>query len=235
MTADNHRSRPSTAEALRYAASQNEDGLHYYAGWELDKAVAAFTKAAQAAPDNPEYLLNLTRSYARNNNYEAAMRWLGDYLRVETDNDLVSRYEQLFNSALDPVESSLIAHTQELDWSIPYTAKGLQMWLEYRIALGRQPLPRHRPDLWAAALTYAVGKVNFLATTSAEIIRRYGVSGRSLKDRYAELLRVLDLMPADYRYYVGEENPLDKLVAVQDQNVAAADMVADLYAHFRDD
>ncbi len=231
--ADNNRSRPPTTEALRYAAGQNEDGLQFYTAWELDKAVAAFVAATQADPGNPEYQLNLARSYARHNNYAEAMQYLGAYLRIETDEAIASRFEQLFSPALDAVESSLIAHTRALDWPIPLTARGLHMWLEYRIALGRRPLSVRRPDSWAGALAYAVGKINLSSPSRAEIARQFGISMQSLDHQYTELVQVLDLMPADYRYFLGEENPLDELVATQ--NEEAAEMVAALVARFHDE
>lgn len=217
-----------TAKALRYAASQNKTGLQYYTGWEMEKAVDAFVEATTADPDNPEYHMNLARSYARNNNYQEAIRSLGEYLRTETDENIAARYERLFSSALDEVETSLIAHTREMDWPIQHTGKGIQMWLEYRITLGRRPLNIRRPDLWAAALTYAICKVNFSPTTRADVAGEYGISEKSLMANYQELVQVLDLMPADYRYFVGDENPLDKLVE-------AAQMLEDMYDRFRDE
>ena len=124
--------------------------------------------------------------------------------------------------------STSAVFAQEMDWPIQQTGKGIQMWLEYRITLGRRPLIIRRPELWAAALTYAVCKVNFSTATRADIAGHYGISERSLMAKYQELVQVLDLMPADYRYFVGEENPLDKLVE-------AAQMLEDMYDRFRNE
>ena len=85
-----------------------------------------------------------------------------------------------------------------------------------------------KPELWAAALTYAVGKVNFSPITRVEVADLYGVSERSLRQKYEELVQTLDLMPADFRYFTGKENPLDKLVE-------AAQMLDELYGRFRDE
>ncbi|MCP4358102.1 MAG: hypothetical protein GY796_08830 [Chloroflexi bacterium] len=42
------------------------------------------------------------------------------------------------------------------------------------------------------------------------------------------LVHTLDLMPADYRYFTGEENPLDKLVE-------ATQLLEELERQFQDD
>lgn len=47
----------------------NQAGLQSYQDWELEKAVAAFKKAAAAEPDNAEYHLNLARALARSSNF----------------------------------------------------------------------------------------------------------------------------------------------------------------------
>lgn len=96
----------------------NQAGLQSYQDWELEKAVAAFKKAAAAEPDNAEYHLNLARALARSSNFHEAIQALGEYLRTETDPTLSSRYERLFSSALDEVESALIEGMRQLGLSI---------------------------------------------------------------------------------------------------------------------
>jgi tetratricopeptide (TPR) repeat protein len=215
-------------KAPRHAAAQNEAGLRLYEAWDIDGAIAAFKEASTADPGNPEYPLNLARAYARGSDYQQAMHALGDYLRAETDEKVAGRYERLFSSALDEVEPLLIETMQQLNRPIQQIGKAIQMWLEYRITLGRQPLHIPKPELWAAALTYAIVKVNFDDLRSAQIAAAYNVAVRSLKDKYQELVRVLDLMPADYRYFVGEKNPLDKLVE-------AAQLLEELDRRFQSD
>jgi tetratricopeptide (TPR) repeat protein len=228
MTTSDPPSKKPTAKAQRYAAGQNETGLQYYATWEIDKAIEAFRETVAADPENPEYHLNLARAYARGSNFQEAIRSLGEYLRTETNEDIAARYERLFSSALDEVETELIEKTRAMGMPIQQTGKAIQMWLEYRITLGRRPLRVPKPELWAAALTYAVGKVNFSPVTRVEVADLYGVSERSLKQKYEELVQTLDLMPADFRYFTGKENPLDKLVE-------AAQMLDELYGRFRDE
>lgn len=217
-----------TNKALRYGASQNETGLKYYAAWEIDKAIEAFKEALVADPNNAEYHLNMARAYARANNYHQAIRSLGDYLRTEKDEHLASRYERLFSSALDEIETQLIEKMRQLNMPIQQIGKAIQMWLEYRITLGRKPLRTPKPELWAAALTYAISKINFSETRLAKIAEIYNVPERSVKEKYNELVATLDLMPADFRYFTGDKNPLDKLVE-------AAQMLDDLYGRFKQD
>jgi tetratricopeptide (TPR) repeat protein len=200
------------AKSLQHAIEQNKAGLAFYEAWNLEQAIAAFTEAARADPDNPEYHLNLSRAYARGGNFDRAMTTLGEYLRTETKSDVADRYERLFSTALDEVESSFIDVMGRLGMSIQQIGKAIQMWLEYRIAAGRRPLRIPKPELWAAAITYAVAKVNFADVNRDSIASAYQVNERSLKEKYDELIETLDLMPADYRYFTGDQNPLDKLV-----------------------
>jgi tetratricopeptide (TPR) repeat protein len=220
-------SRVPSREAVRKAAGANEVGLRHFGNWEMDEAVAAFQSATTSHPDNPEYHLNLARAYARSGDYHEAMRSLGEYLRTETDEDVAARYERLFSSALDDVEEVLIATMRELEMPIQHIGKGIQMWLEYRITLGRQTLDVDDPALWAAALTYAIAKINMVEVERAEIADAYGVGDQALRQRYLELIDMLDLMPGDYRYFTGDENPLDKLIE-------AARLLEEIYDRFRE-
>jgi tetratricopeptide (TPR) repeat protein len=217
-----------SAKLIQQALEQNEIGLKNYAEWEIDTAVEAFQKATKADPENPEYHLNLARAYARGGNYPEAMRSLGDYLHNETDDHVASRYERLFSSALDEVESLLIEGMPKLDLPIQQIGKAIQMWLEYRITVGRKPLRIPKPELWASAVTYAVCKVNIAKKSREEVAAVYGVSEKSMLEKYSELLQTLDLMPADYRYFTGDENPLDKLVE-------AAQLLDEIYEEFQED
>jgi hypothetical protein len=217
-----------TEKMIQQAQEHNNTGLKNYAEWEIDAAVDAFKQAAAADPENPEYHLNLARAYARGGNYPEAMRSLGDYLHYETDDNVASRYERLFSSALDEVETLLIEGMQKLDMPMQQIGKAIQMWLEYRITVGRKPLRIPKPELWAAAVTYAVCKVNVAKKSREEVAAIYGVGEKSLIEKYRELLQTLDLMPADYRYFTGEENPLDKLVE-------AAQLLDEIYQDFQED
>ncbi|MCP4429138.1 MAG: hypothetical protein GY803_32025 [Chloroflexi bacterium] len=196
----------------RSAAQQNESGLEFYATWELDKAIAAFQAAAASDPGNPDYPLNLARAYARSGDFGLAMRALGDYLHIETKSEIAGRYERLFSSALDEVEQVLTTTMPAMEMSLPQIGKALQMWLEYRIAIGRRPLRIPQPEPWAAAVTYGVAKVNLLDLERDKIAAAYAVKEQALQKKYKNLAQTLDLMPADYRYYLGEENPLDQVV-----------------------
>jgi tetratricopeptide (TPR) repeat protein len=221
-------SKKPTVKMIYEAQEQNDIGLQNYAEWEIDSAVEAFKKATAADPENPEYHLNLARAYARGGNYPEAMRSLGDYLHNETDEVVASRYERLFSSALDDVETLLIEGMQTLDMPMQQIGKAIQMWLEYRITVGRRPLRIPKPELWAAAVSYAVCKVNFAKKSRKEVADVFGISEKSLREKYRELLQTLDLMPADYRYFTDEENPLDKLVE-------AAQLLDDIYKDFQED
>lgn len=212
----------------REAAKANERGLTHYENWELEQAIAAFEAAIDNEPDNPEYHLNLARTQARAGNYGEAMQALGQYLHSEKDQQIAGRYERLFSSALDEVEELLINTMRQMKMPVQQIGKAMQMWLEFRITIGRQPLRVPKPALWSAAITYAIIKINFLDVPRADVAQGYGVSESSLKQKYNELVQALDLMPADYRYFTGDKNPLDKLVE-------AAQLLEDLDRQFQDD
>lgn len=212
----------------RQAAEQNQAGLDHFENWDIDNAIVAFQKATQLDPSNSDYHLNLARAYARSSDYHHAMQALGDYIHTESDPEVTERYERLFSSALDDVETVLIETMRKEDMPLQQIGKAIQMWLEYRITIGRQSMPQAKPNLWAAALAYAVTKVNFTDEVDRPAIARaFRVSDKALKAQYDTLISTLDLMPADYRYFVGDENPLDKLVE-------AAQLLEELDAKFRD-
>lgn len=212
----------------KQAVEHNKSGMAFYDSWQIEKAVDAFSAAVSADPQNPEYHLNLTRAYTRGGDYDQAMAALGGYLQTETKDDVAARYEQLFSTGLDEVESNLIEGMKQLELPLPQIGKAIQMWLEYRIAIGRRPLRTPKPSLWAAALVNAIVKINFVEIKRSQIAAVFGINERSLKEKYEELVETLDLMPADYRYFTGEENPLDKLVE-------AAQLLEQLDRHFHED
>lgn len=201
-----------TTDQKRRAAKLNLEGLGFYDGWELEDAVQRFTAAAEADPNNAEYHLNLARSLARGGDYENAIRALGDYIRTEPDQRLSERYERLFASALDDVEQTLIEKMRAAEMDLSEIGAAIQMWLEYRIAIGRQRLSVRKPHTWAAALDYTVRKINFHQIRLKELAAYYGISDTALRERHNDLVTTLDIMPADYRYFTGDDNPLDKLV-----------------------
>ncbi len=196
------------------AIEQNKLGLEFYQTWKLDKAITAFKAAVAADPNNPEYHLNLARACARSSDYEQAMQAVGHYLHVETDEEIANRYQHLFTTAMDEVETVLTDGMRRLDMPIQQIGKAIQMWLEYRIAIGRRPFRVPKPELWAAALTYAIAKINLLDLKRSQIADTFDVNERSLKEKFDDLRETLDLMAADYRYFSAENNPLDKLLEV---------------------
>ena len=216
-----------TDERKKSGIKYNQAGLAAFSAWNMEESIQAFQKAVKNDPQNPDYHLNLVKAYARNGSYDMVMTSLGHYLRVETESEIADRYEMLFSTGLDPVESLLIESMQAMEFPMQQVGKAIQLWLEYRISFGRRPLRTPKPAVWAAALTYAIVKVNSINIKKNELAKIYQVPLKSLTEKYNDLVTLLDIMPADYRYFTGEINPLDKLIE-------AAQLLEDLDKQFKD-
>jgi tetratricopeptide (TPR) repeat protein len=211
----------------REARALNERGLQQYQRWEIEEAIESFEKATKLVPTHPDYHLNLARALARFGNYDRALKALGEFVRYESDVRLVDRFEMLFANAMDEVETLITEKMTKKGVPLDEVGAAIQMWLEYRIALGRRPLSIGKPQSWAAALDYTVRKVNFRDAALEELSEIYGVSESSIRSHHDDLVETLDLMPCDYRYFRDRDNPLDKLVE-------AAAMLEELERRFRE-
>jgi len=215
-----------TSSAKR-AQAYSREGLKAYAEWDIEGAVERLRAAVEAAPEEPEYRLHLARALSRAGDFDQALRALAEYLRLDPDSEVAERFERLFASGLDEVESILTEKMTAAKVPIEVIGAAMQMWLEYRIAIGREPLVLRKPETWSAALDYIVRKVNLHKATQQEVAKLYGVSERTLRQRFEDLVSTLDVMPCDYRYFVGDQNPLDKLVE-------AAELLEQLETSFRE-
>jgi len=201
-----------SSEDQRRAAELNARGLKHFQSWEMEEAIAAFEGAARLAPNNPDYWLNQARALARSGDYDKALKALAEFIRVEKDPDLVDRYERMFANAMDEVETLLTKRMTAAGLPIEEIGAAIQMWLEYRITIGRQPLVIRKPETWAAALDFTVRRVNLRSVPARQVAELYQVSEQALRERHLSLVKTLDIMPCDYRYFTGHDNPLDKLV-----------------------
>jgi tetratricopeptide (TPR) repeat protein len=215
-----------SAPDKRRAAQLNEEGLLHYRHWEVEDAVQTFRQAAELNPDQPDYHLNLARALARFGDYEGTLRALGDFLSTESDPVLTERFERLFGNAMDEVETLLTEVMTQHDLPLDVIGAAIQMWMEYRIAVGRHTHDVSDPAPWAAALDLTVRKVNFRDAPLREIAEWYNAQQSAVRKRHMDLVTTLDVMPCDYRYFRGDENPLDKLVE-------AAAMLEELEERFR--
>jgi tetratricopeptide (TPR) repeat protein len=211
---------------LQRARKANLTGLQHYERWDIDEAIKSFNEAIEISPEEPEYHLNLARALARYGDFDSARRALGSYIRFEPDKDLSERFEQLFAEGMDEVEALVTQEMTRKGLPLEVVGAAVQMWAEYRICIGRRPLVIRKPETWASALDYTIRKVNFAELTQREIAEQYGVSPSTVRAYHSDLVQALDIMPCDYRYFRGDENPLDKLVE-------AAAMLEELEERFR--
>ena len=212
--------------ALQRARKANVLGLQHYERWDIDEAIKSFNEAIRLSPEEAEYHLNLARALARYGDFDAARRALGSYMRFEPNKDLAERFEQLFGGGMDEVETLVTQKMTRKGIPLEVVGAAVQMWMEYRICIGRRPLVIRKPETWASALDYTIRKINFAELTQREIAELYSVSPSTVRAYHNDLIQALDIMPCDYRYFRGEENPLDKLVE-------AAAMLEELEERFR--
>ena len=211
---------------IQKAKALNLRGLQQYERWEIEEAMESFEAAVVLMSEEPEFYLNLARAQARYGDLDSAMRSLGSYIRFEPDKGLAERFEVLFSNSMDEVEKLLTRKVTDEGVPLDVIGAGVQMWLEYRICLGRRPLIIRKPETWAATIDYTVRKVNFLELTQKQIAEMYRVSASTVRAYHNDLVQTLDIMPCDYRYFRGDANPLDKLVE-------AAAMLEELEERFR--
>ena len=214
---------PTTRQKARKA---NVLGLQHYERWDIDQAIESLNEAIRLNPEEAEYHLNLARALARYGDFDAARRALGSYIRFEANKELAERFEQLFGEGMDEVETLVTQQMTRKEIPLEVVGAAVQMWMEYRICIGRRPLIIRKPETWASALDYTIRKINFAELTQREIAEQYSVSPSTVRAYHNDLVQALDIMPCDYRYFRGEENPLDKLVE-------AAAMLEELEERFR--
>lgn len=209
------------------AAQLSKQGLKYYNNWDIERAVESFKAAITLHKNNGDYHLYLAQCYARLGDYEAMRKSLGRFLHLESDPDLVDRYEHLFGNALDDVEQILTQVMTQHTVPIGVVGAAMQVWFDFKIAMGRQAinLGGAKPRAWAASLDYTVRKINFYDVTAEELSAWYDISPEAVMQQHGQIIDMLDIMPCDYRYFRGKENPLDKLVE-------AAILLEDLEARF---
>jgi tetratricopeptide (TPR) repeat protein len=215
-----------SASDKRKAVQLSEEGLLHYRRWEVEDAVRMFHQAAELDPEVSDYHLNLARALARFGDYEGTLRALANFLRTESDPELIERFERLFGNAMDEVETLLTEVMTQHDLPLDVIGAAIQMWMEYRIAVGRRHLDVNDPTPWATALDLTVRKVNFREAPLREIAEWYGAQPSTVRKYHMDLVKTLDVMPCDYRYFRGKQNPLDKLVE-------AAAMLEELEERFR--
>ncbi len=217
----------STTNKLR-AQSLNRTGLEHYERWEMDQAIDLFDKATRLDHAESEYHLNLARARVRIGDYELMLKALGTYLRGETDKAIINRFETLFSNALDAVEHLITTIMPQQGVRLEIIGAAIQMWVEYRVTIGKQYLDLSHPEEWAAALDYTVRKVCIQEAPLDQLAKWYKTTETAIRNSHDDLIKVLDIMPCDYRYYRGDENPLDKLVE-------AALMLEDLERQFQEE
>ncbi len=215
----------TTTDKLR-SQSLNRTGLEHYERWELESAITLFQEATRLDDTEPEYHLNLARAQVRMGDYELMLQALGDYINTEQDQALISRFETLFSNALDEVEARLTTVMPQQGASLEVVGAAIQMWVEYRVTIGKEHLDLTHPEEWSASLDYTVRKVNFKEVPLKKIAEWYKTNESDVRHGQGELIKTLDIMPCDYRYYRGQDNPLDKLVE-------AAMMLEELEERFR--
>jgi tetratricopeptide (TPR) repeat protein len=219
---------PVQSVTRRKAESLYKDALAAYDRWDMDAAVEMLEQVISLHPDNPSYHMSLAQALSRAGDFDRALRALANYLRLAPDSKVADRVEHLFASGMDPVEVVLTEKMTEAQMPIDMIGAAIQMWIEFRIALGEKPMRIPKPETWAAALDYTVRKVNLRDIPLERLADYYGVSEDTVRKHNQTLIDKIDVMPCDYRYFTSDQNPLDKLIE-------AAELLERLEARFNEE
>lgn len=200
--------------AKKNATQLFQEGQDYYAHWDIERAVQTVRDAISLNDQVADYFLFLAQAYVRLGDYEAMREALGRFIYLERDHDIIDRFEAMFGNAMDAVETCLTQVMSQQEVPLEIIGAGLQMWLEFRVTMGRKTIDisNEYSREWAATLDYTIRKINFQEATIDEIATWYQISARAIREKHVILIETLDVMPCDYRYFRGQENPLDKLV-----------------------
>lgn len=211
-----YNTRMKTSIAESRAAHLCEIGLAHYQAWEIEEAIDALQNAITLDAMQPDYHLHLAQAHARIGDYESMRQCLGNFMFLETDQALSERFEAMFGSGLDLVEQKITEVMPSHQAPLLVVGVALQMWMDFQVAIGRRPLTDTNTVpvalMWAAALDYTVRKVNIHDASLEEIALWYVVNPHRVVANHRVLVDTLDVMPCDYRYFRGPQNPLDKLV-----------------------
>jgi len=138
--------------------------------------------------------------------------------------------------AMQPVVAAIVAQTdafcqQHLDDEYATLARALAATLARKRP---SPLTRGKPQGWVGGILYALGTVNFLFDKTQtphmradELCAALGVSSGGCATKAKQIREMLDMLPADPRWYRPsrlEENPLAWLIVVDGLLVDARNM-----------
>ncbi len=215
----------SAAVKRRKAQALCDAAIAAYERWDVADAIKELEEVIVLYPDNATYHMQLAQALSRAGDFDRALRALANYLRLAPDSKVADRIQQLFASGMDAVEEHLTDKMTAAQMPIDMIGATIQMWVEFCIVLGEEPLIIPKPEAWAAALDYTVRKVNLRDVPMEKLADYYGISPDTLRKHHTTLVERLDVMPCDYRYFTGDQNPLDKLVE-------AAELLDKLEARF---
>lgn len=215
---------PSAADRKK-AQALYQEAMAAYDRWDVDNAIKKLESALKLNPNNTSFHMSLAQILSRAGDFDRALRALANYLRLAPDSPVASRIEQLFGSGMDPIEEILTNKMTAAQMPIDMIGAAIQMWMEFRIALGEEQLNIPKPEAWAAALDYTVRKVNLRDVPLETLAQLYDISTDTVRKHNSTLVKMLDIMPCDYRYFTNEQNPLDKLVE-------AAELLEELEVRF---
>jgi tetratricopeptide (TPR) repeat protein len=170
----------------------------------LEDAERLAREALARAPDNGEHraLLAWIEEGAPGKAPAAATQRPRVSAPGNTPGNSSERPESTSTAGTDGVTRLLCTHMMEAGFGPEHVRRALALWADFQSSESRPAIRTARPSAYAAAVEYAIARIEGARVTRAALAERYGVSRSVISTRYLELREALTLVPGDPRYFV---------------------------------
>lgn len=111
---------------------------------------------------------------------------------------------------LDEVEKLFIKNMRKGDYHPEQIQNARKLWQDYKVV---REVSVRKPATWAAAVEYAMSRIELAGASQTKVGKRYGVSPGTISSKYQDLFDALNVQVFDTRYCT-QENPLSEMLDV---------------------